>query len=476
MRERSAVGMIRVAATCLLVGALAACGQKPGVHQVAVDAPGEGAATAAPGQPTIGSDSPTDAAGVPAAGPTGQPGSAVDGNQPAQSGGAPVAQPGSPDEPAQFRVSGTDRTGVTDTTITLAAHAPVTGAAPLPTTVFEQSSDLYWRWIRDVKGQDVLGREIEIVFQDDRYTPSTARQVCRQLMQVGFLLSGVGADGIAACAPLAAQQRVPYLAFGADEGALTGNQWYFSTSATYPRQGDLFAQYVRANMPGRKAGGLAIDTVNWDASVDAWEAGLQREGVPFAETLRHPREGTDWYAPYARELDAEGVEIVLALTSPLHLIRFAQVARDQGFDFHILHQAPGGLNAVLDNGCPALSNATAFGIWPSLDVIESIDPEFVQAVDRYNISSENLDLSLALWGANKFAHMMFVEYERRYGTDLTREDFRAMVETMTVSNGVFPDQTFTPDNHFGVRAGVHVLKADCTRAMWADGGTFKRSF
>ncbi|MDX1510892.1 MAG: ABC transporter substrate-binding protein [Nitriliruptorales bacterium] len=473
MRDRSLM-RIRVAALCALGVALAACGQKPGVHlaaqgQAGVDNPAPAVAPA----PTVG---PGEAVTGPVSDPTAGPAVGPVTTDPQQPVGQPTAGPNEPAPGPRWQVTGSDRTGVTDTTITLAAHAPVTGAAPLPAVVFEESADLYWRWLAHTTGEKVLGRDIEIVFQDDRYTPTTARQVCRQLMQVGFSITGVGADGIAACAPLAEQLRVPYIAFGADEAALAGNPWYFAISATYPQQGDLWAQYVRANFPGQKVGAIAIDTVNWDAAVDAWEAGLGREGVVFSEALRHPREGTDWYAPFARRLNDDGVQVVYALTSPLHLIRFAQVARDNDFDFHLLYIAPGALNGILENGCPAMGNATSFSTWPSLDVVDQLDPEFMQAVEEFDISRTNLDLSLALWGVNKYAHHLLAEYEARYGRDLTREDFRAMVETLTVRTGLFPEQVYSPSNHFGTRPGVHVVTANCDREIWENGGLFQTSF
>jgi len=469
-----------IGAVAAMMAVVVACGQKPGVH-VATEGQQAGSAD-------VAADGSPDGSGQPTAGPTsvgageGPAGGAV-GNLPQQGGGA--AAPGTAQQPGQsvssgsgatYQVRGSDRTGVTDTTITLAAHAPVTGAAPLPAVVFEESADLYWRWIREQGDGKVLGRDIEIAFQDDRYTPTTARQICRQLMQVGFIMSGVGADGIGACAPLAAQLEVPYISFGADEGALAGNPWYFAVSATYPQQSELWSQYMRRHFPGQKVGAIAIDTVNWNASVEAWQSGLANKGIEFRETLRHPREGTDWYAPFARQLNDDGVEVVFALTSPLHLIRFAQVARDNGYDFHLLYLAPGTLNAILENGCPAMENATSFSTWPSLDVIDQVDPDFMRAVERFDISRNDLDLSLALWGVNKTAHHMFLEYGRRYGNDLTREDFRDMMETITISTGLFPDQAFTPSNHFGTRPGVHVVTADCDREIWADAGTFRTGF
>jgi branched-chain amino acid transport system substrate-binding protein len=63
-----------------------------------------------------------------------------------------------------------------------------------------------------------------------------------------------------------------------------------------------------------------------------------------------------------------------------------------------------------------------------------------------------------------------------FGNDLTREDFRALVESGgRVETGVYPPVHYTPQNHFGGTA-VHVLKADCGPRQYKDGGTFRSSF
>jgi len=77
---------------------------------------------------------------------------------------------------------------------------------------------------------------------------------------------------------------------------------------------------------------------------------------------------------------------------------------------------------------------------------------------------------------NKIQHELLKKYEATFGTDLTREDFRAVVASAgRVSTGVFPDLNFRPNSPFAGTA-VHVLKADCGSGQYQDGGRFKSSF
>jgi ABC-type branched-subunit amino acid transport system substrate-binding protein len=481
-----------VLAARLLVVALVitACGQKP---HVLVDADGMPvqAIEESVGDPGTGGEPggplPGGAGGTDAPQDLGDPGVEQPRSQQPGSSTAPPSAPRSGPAPTQTeepaptgtrQVRGTDRTGVSDTHITVGAHAPATGAAPLPQGVFEWGTDLYWRYLHEIKGETVLGRQIRVEVRDDRYQPSSALQVCRELMREVFSMTGVGADGIAACGRLAGAQGVPYVSMGADEGDLANNPWYFAMSVTYPQQAELWAQYIKRHFPGQKVGATAIDTSNWNAAVNAWHDALERHGIDYHPTLRHGRDDGTWYESQARALNNAGVTVVFALTSPIHLTNFATKVADNRFPMTLLYISPGGLNTLLNSFCPQMSNTLAFSAWPSIDLIPQLAPEYADAIEKMGIRPNpvDIDLGLALWGVNQMAHAMFTHYQGLYGNDLTREDFRDAIENMTISTGLFPDQTFTPDNHFGTRPGVHVLKANCDRKVFEDGGTFRTGF
>jgi hypothetical protein len=247
--------MIRTLASTLALGLLlVACGQHSGVHvegdpaaggaqqddgmggtEPTVD--GDGMAVDDDGEPSVGDgdgEIEVDDNGE-AATPTNGNGEATasgNGEDGEEAGGDGEQQE---QQQQQQEPQGQDRTGVDDDTISIAVHAPVTGAAPLPSQAFEQAGDLYWRWVIEEQGEEVLGRtNIEIEFADDRYEPATARQVCRELMSRNFaVVGGGGTDGIQACGELAGRDRVPYFSPGVTEAGLSGNPWYFPASMTY---------------------------------------------------------------------------------------------------------------------------------------------------------------------------------------------------------------------------------------------------
>jgi ABC-type branched-subunit amino acid transport system substrate-binding protein len=487
-------------ATVVLGLVLVACGQKPGVH---VDAgplaqAGHGAAPEAGGGddavelefevPTAGPLDDAEGEGEvvapePVAGGGGEAGETAtrDGTSPASGGGSASGErpsSGSSSSGAGTREpQGSDRTGVTAQSITLAIHAPVTGAAPLPSTSFEKAGDLYWRWVTEAKGQKVLGRQkVEVIFGDDRFEPNTAVQVCRQLASRAFTLTGGGGgDQIQACGRFAGQARVPYFSVGVTEAGLEGNPWYFAASMTYKQQAPLLAQYVAKHHPGKKVGAIFMQTPNQDDAVAAWEAGRQREGLPYTETLRHPKGNTSWYSGYAKRLHEAGTEVIFLLTSPLDYIRFAQVAEDAGYEFQYVGVGVSkGLNDVLRSGCDQVDGGVFFSPFPALETVAELDPDFQRAADRFGAPDD--DIAWALWGLAKLQHALLERYEAVFGHDLTREDFRAVVEAAgRIETGVFPDVEYSPQNHFGGTA-VHVLEADCGPKQYRDGGTFVTGF
>ncbi|MBW3621152.1 MAG: ABC transporter substrate-binding protein, partial [Actinobacteria bacterium] len=214
-------------------------------------------------------------------------------------GGGGDADEGTTDGGGQREVTGTDRTGVTDDTITLAIHAPVTGAAPLPSTSFEKARDMYWRWITEAKGETVLGRKkVEVLFKDDKYDPNSARQACRELEAKAFLtVGGGGTDQIQACGQFAQVAKTPYFSAGVTEQGLGDNPWYFATSMTYRQQGVLLGRYVAKNFSGKKVAAIVTDTPNFDDAVEGWDQGRQQAGMQnYYKTLRHPKSDTSWYS------------------------------------------------------------------------------------------------------------------------------------------------------------------------------------
>ena len=450
----------------------AACGQKPGVHKTASEAASQsgsqtGSGGATGGDGTVAGDATT--GGATDAGTTtgGTGGAGATGGGTAGGTGATVT----------LEMTGNDRTGVSDDAINLAVHAPVTGAAPLPAESCERSNDLYWRWVTETKGEKVLGRsKVNVAFKDDKYTPNTAIQACRELSASSFLLVGAGGtDQIQACAQFAQQAGVPYLSPGVTEVGLRDLEDYFAAGMSYPQQAELLAQYVKKNFPGKKVGAIITNTPNFDDAAAAWDDAVAKQGLSYFKTLRHPKGNNSWITAYASEMRGAGVQVLFILSAPVDYIQFAQQSGTQGFrPQYVGVGISKGLNAVLGAGCPDVNGGIFFSPFPGLDWARQNVPEFFQTGQRLGRPTD--DIALALWGLASVEHEAFKRYEQVYGsTDLTREDFVKMLQQQQgMAPKVFPQLSYTPEDHFGARQ-VHVLQADCasgehkTLATYASG-------
>ena len=355
----------------------------------------------------------------------------------------------------------------------MAVHAPATGAAPLPTTSFEQARDTYWRWIFEEKGETVLGRsKVNVEYRDDKYCPEEAIQVCKELAATSFLLvGGGGTDQIKACGQLAEAQSFPYFSAGVTEGGLETNPWYFASSMTYRQQGGLLAQYIRANPDNveelganAKIGVIITQTPNFDDAEAGFLQGLTDNGLQPIEVYRHPKGDTSWYGDTAKRFRDAGVNTVYFLSSPTDYINFANTATTS-FSYNPQYVGVGiskAINAVLASGCGDPGKGIDGGIFlHPYQGLDKAEPEFFEAADRFG--TPNDDIAYALWGLAKAQRQLFDAYGSIYGNDLTREDFRAVAEggAGVIETGVYPPLDYTNRGHFGASA-AHVLQADCT--------------
>jgi ABC-type branched-subunit amino acid transport system substrate-binding protein len=467
---------VRVAGVGLVLLAIAAaCGQKPGVHEAAklpdIIVSNDGVAGA--GGPAVATDGSAVTDGGATTGGSTTGGATTGG---ATTGGATTG--GAATGGAKLTITGKDRTGVTADRINLAVHAPVTGAAPLPSESFEKASDLYWRYVTEIKKEKVLGRsKVTVDFKDDKYTPNTAIQACRELASSAFAVVGAGGtDQIQACAQYAQQAGVPYLSAGVTEVGLKTLTNYFATSMTYPQQVELLAQYVQKHFAGQKVGAIVTDTPNFDDAASAWDTAAKKHGLNYFKTLRHPKGNDAWITSFSSEMKGAGVQVLFILSAPADYIRFAQQSSTQGFKPQYVGVGISkGLNAVLAAGCPGVDKGIFFSPFPGLDWARTNMPEFFAAAKQLGDPSD--DIALALWGLASAEHEAFKRYETVYGsTDLTREDF---VKMLSQQKGLAmksnPQLSYSPGNHFGANQ-VHVLQADCASGEHKTLATFASGF
>ena len=461
--------VIAVLALACLTTAAAACGQKPNVAQ-------SGSGLAAGGQtvdPATGELVP--GAVDPATGEV-VPG-ATDGATTGGAGGA-AATAGGTGGTGGTTGGGTDggatgagdRTGITDTEIRIGIHAPVTGAAPIPQSAFEEGKDVFW----NSPNGKVYGRKVTVFFEDDKFDPATAVQKCRKMVEtdkVFVLIGGGGADQITACARYAQSVGVPYLSAGVNEAGLTELRSYFALSTTYSQQSPIITQLVSKRFGGKKAAIAVADSPSFNDAYASITKAFKAAGINIAYSKRIPKSANAGdAATIASQLQASGAQVVYFLSSPT---TFLSVSAALSPTYNPQFVGPGitsGLATVATVGCQGragVDKAIFLSPFPQLDVIDRIDPAFNQAYQQ-QLGKKGDDLGLALWGLSKQLKTMF----DAAGKDMTRQSLVSTLESgKGFAGGVYPPVKYSARNHLG-GSQVHAVQADCSTDKFKTIATF----
>jgi hypothetical protein len=276
-----------------------------------------------------------------------------------------------------------------------------------------------------------------------------------------LLVGGGGADQVAACARTAAQQGVPYLSAGVDEGVLRQLPNYFALSMSYVQQASLLADFIVArHKPSDGLVGLLRDrTPSYNNLIGALERELGARGLR-TQVVQY-QNGPSSAQAMSR---FETAFVIMAPSGFLQVVRSPGGTNPQWVGVGITM----GLNTVVGAACEGGNRYKGqfFSPFPGLNVIDELDPEFRRAGGAD-------DIQLALWGLNKTIH----ETLKVVGRDVGRAAFTRALETNEIASGVYPTLRHTPENHFGANA-VHLLVADCAtgRNATPPGGTFVTRF
>jgi branched-chain amino acid transport system substrate-binding protein len=392
--------------------------------------------------------------------------------QPGQSGPAPAPPPAPPREALEGPV---DRTGVDDTTIRIGIHAPVTGAAPFPQSAFEQSNNLYWKFLAEKGG--VHGRNVEVVFRDDKYNPTSAVQVCREMVEkekVFLIIGFAGSDQITACARYAETVNVPYFSGGVNEEGLAGLNRYFAISQTYDQQSATLAKLMKNRIKKTKVAVVVIATPALNSTVRSITDEIQKVGgLQIVRSSRIGKYASDAeLLSEAQQLRNSGAEIVYVIAAPIPFIKLATNAQAQAYNPTWV--GPGttvGFQVVAQAGCPAIGSSKFLSPFPQLDAIDELDPDYKPAYRRY-VGNNPDDIGILNWGMNKTVHQML----EATGRDLSRQSFLKTVTSGRVfRSNVYPDVSYDSTVRFGART-AHLLEADCGTRSWRTTGRFVADF
>ncbi len=319
---------------------------------------------------------------------------------------------------------------------------------------------------------------MRVFFEDDKFDPSTAVQVCKKMVEqdkVFVLIGGGGADQITACAKYAQSVGVPYLSAGVNEAGLSTLRSYFALSTTYSQQSPLLTQLVSKRFPGKKVGIAVADSGSFNDAYASIKKDFQAAGFQIVYDKRIPKSANAGDgANIANAMQTSGAEVVYFLSSPTTFLYVASALNPTYSPQFVGPGITSGLATVAEIGCQGrkgVDKAIFLSPFPQLDVIDQIDPAYQKAYQQ-QLGKQGDDLGLALWGLSKQLKTMF----DASGKDMTRESFVSTVEGgKTFAGGVYPPVTYSARSHFG-GSQVHAVQADCSTGKYKTIATFVSGF
>jgi branched-chain amino acid transport system substrate-binding protein len=385
-------------------------------------APGTEGQPAQPGQPT-----PTAAsrAGAGSNVPAGSGAGTAAPGAPA-GGGAPA--PAGPARTTLFNEK-EDRIGLTDTSLTLCAHAALTYGAAFNTGVDDLK--VYFDAINAEQG-GIHGRKVTITYENDNYSPDTAVQAANACKERNpfILLGGIGFDQIPAVRNWAEQNRVLYLHHTATVNGAAGKQFSFTALPSTERMGEVFGELVAARFAGKKIGIIRRDSPNWDPGVDAFKAIAAKHGVKIvAERKVQASKGN--YIEDILAMSNAGAEVVWGWENALSAAEIVKQAKAQRysptwllFPFNLTSQTLG--DDALDPKMIGVAMFTAYSngdytgpFAAYADDIREFERHYAKYRPQADLKGLAGDLLFLNWTAMKALHLQLLEC----GRDCTRNRF-----------------------------------------------------
>jgi branched-chain amino acid transport system substrate-binding protein len=350
--------------------------------------------------------------------------------------------------------------GVTDTSVVIGTHQPLTGPAAPGYSKISVGARAVYSYINDNGG--INGRKIDYRVEDDAYNPTKTVEVVKKLVlddKVFAIVGGLGTPTHSKVVDYLNSEGVPDLLVSS--GAL---QWddpkkspmTFGYQVDYTREGKILGKYIKDNFAGRKVG---LFYQNDDVGRDS-QKGLDQ----FVKDQVVSRQGYDTantdVAPQLSALKASGAEVVECSCIPafmaLAILTSAKIGYHPQFVSSSIGSDPATLSGLLENfakqagttvsGNTLLAGLIGSGYLPGAG--QTDDPWtrfFKQIHDRYIPNEAFTDtLIYGMVQAYTFAQIL-----KAVGKNLTRKKLVETLETNPPKGPALVPYAYSKESHSG---------------------------
>jgi branched-chain amino acid transport system substrate-binding protein len=222
--------------------------------------------------------------------------------------------------------------GVTEDTIKLGAHFPLTGVAAPGYSEIPTGAQAYYDYVNANGG--VNDRQIEYIYKDDAYNPSNTSTVVNQLVleeEVFAIVGGLGTPTHSAVLDFLNSERVPDL-FVSSGSLLWGddpeaNPYTFGWQTDYESEGKIIGQYIAEEFPDAKVGLFLQD----DDFGEDGEAGIRQYIDDQIVSAQRYTPGNTAVGPQIAALQAAGADFVVGFNVPSYTALSQLTARQLGY-------------------------------------------------------------------------------------------------------------------------------------------------
>lgn len=361
--------------------------------------------------------------------------------------------------------------GVTDDTITVGAHFPLTGVAAPGYSEIPTGAQAYFDFVNAAGG--VHGRTIDYVVKDDAYNPTNTSKVTNELVlkdEIFAMVGGLGTPTHSAVVDFLNEEGVPDLFVSSGSlqwgDAVDDRPVTFGWQPDYEIEGKIIGQYVAENMPDAKVGLFLQDD---DFGADAEKGVRQFLDEQVVEVQRYTSGNTD-VGPQISALQASGADLVLAFTTPSHTALSQLVSLKLGFKPQWYVSNVGSDPDLVGSLLTRFSEGDVEGSSGSLDGV--LTTQYIPGVDAPDNPWVQLwqkvwdeygeDGPLTNYRIYGMSHAYaFVQALQAAGEDLTREGLVEAVEGFAedAPGPQLAPYRYSADSHLGI-SGLQVVRIE----------------
>lgn len=364
--------------------------------------------------------------------------------------------------------------GVTDTSIKVGAHFPLTGPAAPGYSEIPSGHQAFYEYVNDNGG--VHGRDIEMVVKDDAYNPTNTSAVTNDMIlqdEIFAMVGGLGTPTHRAVVQRLNDDGIPDLFVSS--GSLqwgdnpSGSPMTFGWQPDYEIEGKVIGQYIKENMPDAKVGLFLQDD---DFGEDGEKGARQFLDAQIVDVQKYTPGGSTDFSPQMSSFKSKGVDLVIGFNTPSYTALSQIAAQGVGFKSKWFYSnvgsdpaLVGGLLASMTKGkIPAEQGVKLMDGMMTTEYIPGVDApddEWVKlwqkVWDEYSKKGSEKLTNYRIYGMSQA--YTFVQALQANGKDLTRE---SIVETIEKEGSSFEGPGMAPfrfseDSHMGI-SGMSVVE------------------